>query len=196
MTSSSPGADEKRLNHIRETMPLAVPYGPEPVDTFLLRLLDASQARLSEVERERDSNKRLCGYCKSWHSKPCGEGCYWSPQHDPTLAEVEKQQRPQSIQDEAYTEAMEEIANERARRQSAERIMGEQAVKCGAVEERASALALALLDARTAIERAPDETWGHTRNSVDDDEMWPVKDELLYNIDKALSQAAVTAGDD
>lgn len=27
---------------------------------------------------------RLCGYCKSWNSKPCGEGCCWSPT-DPTI---------------------------------------------------------------------------------------------------------------
>ena len=21
---------------------------------------------------------RLCGFCDTWHSKPCGEGCQWS----------------------------------------------------------------------------------------------------------------------
>ena len=30
---------------------------------------------------------RLCGYCKSWNSKPCGEGCCWSPT-DPTIEKV------------------------------------------------------------------------------------------------------------
>jgi hypothetical protein len=30
---------------------------------------------------------RLCGYCKSWNSKPCGEGCCWSPT-DPTPEQV------------------------------------------------------------------------------------------------------------
>jgi hypothetical protein len=30
---------------------------------------------------------RLCGYCKSWNSKPCGEGCCWS-QTDPTIEKV------------------------------------------------------------------------------------------------------------
>lgn len=30
---------------------------------------------------------RLCGYCKTWHSKPCGEGCYLRP-GDPTFEDV------------------------------------------------------------------------------------------------------------
>lgn len=30
---------------------------------------------------------RWCGYCKSWHSSPCGDGCHWSPT-DPTLEQV------------------------------------------------------------------------------------------------------------
>jgi hypothetical protein len=33
------------------------------------------------------SELKWCGYCKSWHSKPCGEGCCWSPT-DPTLDEM------------------------------------------------------------------------------------------------------------
>lgn len=29
----------------------------------------------------KSGNQKLshCGYCKSWHSKPCGEGCFWQP---------------------------------------------------------------------------------------------------------------------
>lgn len=30
---------------------------------------------------------RWCGYCKSWHSKPCGDGCVWLPT-DPTLEDL------------------------------------------------------------------------------------------------------------
>jgi hypothetical protein len=30
---------------------------------------------------------KWCGYCRSWHSKPCGEGCCWSPT-DPTLEQM------------------------------------------------------------------------------------------------------------
>ena len=30
---------------------------------------------------------RLCDYCQSWNSKPCGEGCCWSPT-DPTIEKV------------------------------------------------------------------------------------------------------------
>jgi hypothetical protein len=33
------------------------------------------------------SDLRWCGYCKSWHTKPCGEGCCWSPT-DQTLDEM------------------------------------------------------------------------------------------------------------
>lgn len=30
---------------------------------------------------------RLCGFCNTWHSKPCGEGCYLRPE-DPTYADL------------------------------------------------------------------------------------------------------------
>ena len=35
------------------------------------------------------SELRWCGYCESWHSKPCGEGCHWSPT-DPTQDQLAK----------------------------------------------------------------------------------------------------------
>jgi hypothetical protein len=28
---------------------------------------------------------RYCDYCKSWNSKPCGEGCVWTPDMPTTL---------------------------------------------------------------------------------------------------------------
>lgn len=30
---------------------------------------------------------RWCDYCKSWNSKPCGEGCVWQPSF-PTLEQT------------------------------------------------------------------------------------------------------------
>jgi transcriptional regulator with XRE-family HTH domain len=31
---------------------------------------------------------RLCGLCRAWHDRPCGNGCVWQPT-DPTLDQVE-----------------------------------------------------------------------------------------------------------
>lgn len=41
------------------------------------------EAEAAIAAYEQDATLRLCGYCKSWHSKPCGEGCCWSAS-DPT----------------------------------------------------------------------------------------------------------------
>lgn len=37
--------------------------------------------------KDRQPPLRLCGYCHAWKSRPCGEGCQWSPD-DPTVDSV------------------------------------------------------------------------------------------------------------
>lgn len=32
---------------------------------------------------------RFCDYCNGWNSRPCGEGCVWSPKL-PTLEDIMK----------------------------------------------------------------------------------------------------------
>ena len=49
-------------------------------EAAVLDALDTALRRLAS----RPPEVRMCGYCHSWHSKPCGEGCHWSPS-DPTL---------------------------------------------------------------------------------------------------------------
>lgn len=43
--------------------------------------------KVMEVAYAQRDPLRRCGYCNSWGSKPCGEGCHWSPT-DPTAAEL------------------------------------------------------------------------------------------------------------
>lgn len=32
-----------------------------------------------DEDAEREGELRYCGYCKSWSSGPCGNGCVWTP---------------------------------------------------------------------------------------------------------------------
>lgn len=45
---------------------------------------DKASRTISAVD---PSPLRWCGYCESWHSKPCGEQCHWLPT-DPTIEQM------------------------------------------------------------------------------------------------------------
>jgi len=56
------------------------------------------QSLIMEIRQLRAhsiSPLRLCGYCHSWNSRPCGEGCVWSanmPTLEQHIAAVEAEQ--------------------------------------------------------------------------------------------------------
>lgn len=41
------------------------------------RLRKIAADALDAPEAQAQNPLRLCGYCRAWHSKPCGEGCQW-----------------------------------------------------------------------------------------------------------------------
>lgn len=65
---------------VSQCMPFCL-EGEKPSDA-LLRLTSAL-ASAGQTTRHR----RLCGYCHTWRTSPCGEGCCWQP-NDPTLDEI------------------------------------------------------------------------------------------------------------
>lgn len=69
------------------------PRGREAGDVGeMVELVDIAKGRASsDIENMRAALRlaqlRYCGYCQSWHSKPCGEGCYWTP-NNPTFEQM------------------------------------------------------------------------------------------------------------
>jgi len=57
---------------------------------------------------------KWCGYCQSWHSKPCGEGCCWSPT-DPTLEQMKIGMKPVYVKEWRTTILVSEEVVERAK---------------------------------------------------------------------------------
>jgi hypothetical protein len=43
------------------------------------RLRKIAADALDATKATTQSQLRLCGFCRAWYSKPCGEGCQWLP---------------------------------------------------------------------------------------------------------------------
>ena len=68
-----------KLDHMQD----GEPEGLGPTEAAFFDLMDESCAEIIAALRGgaqslRESELKWCGYCLSWHSKPCGEGCCWS----------------------------------------------------------------------------------------------------------------------
>lgn len=75
----------QHLRHIVLTAPMAeLGYSFQYALRAITKALQ-STAELADVEQKP---LRLCGYCQSWNSKPCGEQCCWSI-NDPTQEQLE-----------------------------------------------------------------------------------------------------------
>lgn len=46
-------------------------------------IIETDPVELDDLPVVSEPPLRRCSYCRAWYSRPCGEGCAWSPD-DPT----------------------------------------------------------------------------------------------------------------